>query len=133
MNKTVNSCQTFCSQIVLGGGRKNFFPRNERDLEGYHGYRTDGADLIREWIIKKESLGAVPKYVYHKDALMKLDPNVYTSVLGLFSPDHMPYHLEAGNDDPTLSEMTQKAIQILSRRKNGFFLFVEGNCFLFFI
>ncbi|XP_026739041.1 alkaline phosphatase, tissue-nonspecific isozyme-like isoform X1 [Trichoplusia ni] len=113
--------------IVLGGGRKNFFPRNERDLEGYHGYRTDGADLIREWIIKKESLGAVPKYVYHKDALMKLDPNVYTSVLGLFSPDHMPYHLEAGNDDPTLSEMTQKAIQILSRRKNGFFLFVEGG------
>lgn len=61
---------------------------------------------------------------------MNIDINSYDSVLGLFSPDHMPYHLEAEEDDPTLSEMTQKAIQMLSKSDDGFFLFVEGNTFL---
>lgn len=62
---------------------------------------------------------------------MSLDENVYDSVLGLFSHDHMPYHLEAGGDDPTLSEMTQKAIQVLKKKKKGFFLFVEGDTIFF--
>ncbi|PZC85796.1 alkaline phosphatase, tissue-nonspecific isozyme [Helicoverpa armigera] len=113
--------------VILGGGRRNFFSKNQKDIEGYNGYRSDGVDLIREWKLKKEALGVSPKYVYHKAGLLSLDENHYNSVLGLFSPDHMPYHLEAGDDDPTLSEMTQKAIQILKKKKNGFFLFVEGG------
>ena len=28
--------------------------------------------------------------------------------------------------DPTLAEMTEKAIEVLSKNKNGFFLLVEG-------
>lgn len=55
---------------------------------------------------------------------------MYNSVLGLFALDHMPYSLEAGNNDPSLSDMTQKAIEILSQNSNGYFLFVEGNAFL---
>ncbi|KAJ8731165.1 hypothetical protein PYW07_004329 [Mythimna separata] len=113
--------------VILGGGRKNFFPITQKDPEGYQGHRSDGADLIREWKIKKEALKQNYKYVYHKQGLMSLDENVYDSVLGLFAHDHMPYHLEAGDDDPTLSEMTQKAIQLLKKKKNGFFLFVEGG------
>ncbi|XP_075978121.1 membrane-bound alkaline phosphatase-like [Anticarsia gemmatalis] len=113
--------------VVLGGGRRNFFPKTQRDMEGYRGYRSDGYDLIREWLMKKEILGSSPKFVYNRQTFMNLDTERYNSVLGLFSPDHMPYHLEAGLDDPTLSEMTQKAIQILSKKKNGYFLFVEGG------
>jgi alkaline phosphatase len=30
-------------------------------------------------------------------------------------------------DQPSIVEMTEKAIQILSRNPNGFFLFVEGG------
>lgn len=40
----------------------------------------------------------------------------------------MLYHLEDGSDDqPTLAEMTEVAIKILSKENNGFYLFVEGG------
>ncbi|KAH9632934.1 hypothetical protein HF086_002756 [Spodoptera exigua] len=113
--------------VILGGGRRNFFPRGQTDNEGYYGYRSDGVDLIREWKKQKEAQGVFPRFVYNKQGLLNLDDSLYHSVLGLFSPDHMPYHLEAGDDDPTLTEMTQKAIQMLKKKKNGFFLFVEGG------
>lgn len=117
--------------MVLGGGRRYFFPATTKDVEGYTGYRSDGADLIKEWLFTKQRLGFTPKYVYTKDDLSDIDVNTCNSVLGLFSPDHMPYHLEARPEDPSLAEMTQKAIQLLSTNKNGFFLFVEGKkCFI---
>ncbi|CAH0715320.1 unnamed protein product, partial [Brenthis ino] len=112
--------------VVFGGGRKNFYPRTEKDSKGHYGIRNDGRNLIREWLLKKEILGSYPKYIYNKQELFKLDDK-YDSVLGLFSFDHMPYHLEAEEDDPTLSEMTQKAIEILSRKNQGYVLFVEGG------
>lgn len=113
--------------VVLGGGRRNFLPRYVNDDDGISGYRSDGADLIEEWLLKKISLGFSPKYVYTRNDLLSLDVKKYDSVLGLFSSDHMPYNLEAEADDPSLSDMTAKAIDILSRNKNGFFLFVEGG------
>lgn len=113
--------------VILGGGRRNFFPKTQTDPEGYRGCRSDGVDLIREWKKRKEALGVFPRFVYNKEGLLNLDDSLYHSVLGLFSPDHMPYHLEAGDDDPTLTEMTQKAILMLKKKKNGFFLFVEGG------
>lgn len=40
----------------------------------------------------------------------------------------MLYYLEDGSDaQPTLEEMTRAAIQVLSKEKNGFYLFVEGG------
>ena len=110
---------------MFGGGRKNFYPHTERDIRGRYGIRNDGRNLIREWLLKKESLGSYPKYIYNKNELFNLNKK-HDSVLGLFSFDHMPYHLEAEDDDPTLSEMTQKAIEVLSRKNRGFVLFVEG-------
>lgn len=38
----------------------------------------------------------------------------------------MEYHLKAQNQ-PTLEEMVEVAIKMLSRNSNGYFLFVEGN------
>lgn len=49
-------------------------------------------------------------------------------VTGLFQDSHMLYHLEDGSDEqPTLAEMTEAAIKILSKESNGFYLFVEGG------
>lgn len=45
--------------------------------------------------------------------------------MGLFHDDHMEYHLKA-KDQPTLEEMVEIAIKMLSRSPNGYFLFVEG-------
>jgi alkaline phosphatase len=99
--------------------------KREKDIEGYQGHRSDGKDLIREWLLKKEAHGVPAKYIYNRKELFNLAP-VYANVLGLFAPDHMPYHLDAKDDDPSLAEMTEKAVEILSQNKHGFFLFVEG-------
>jgi len=49
-------------------------------------------------------------------------------VSGLFESKHMKYHLKANASiQPTLAEMTRKAIEILKKEENGFFLFVEGG------
>ncbi|XP_068633221.1 membrane-bound alkaline phosphatase-like [Battus philenor] len=113
--------------VIMGGGRKNFIPRTSKDAEGYPGYRSDNLDLITEWENNKKSYGASHKYVYNRTQLQSLDAKQYDHVLGLFSSDHLPYHLEADEGVPALSDMTQKAIQMLSKNKNGFFLFVEGG------
>lgn len=59
-----------------------------------------------------------------------LDADETDAVLGLFDDSHVKYNYEVdGISDsiPTLSEMTIKAIEILSKNKNGFYLFVEGG------
>ncbi|XP_053609339.1 membrane-bound alkaline phosphatase-like isoform X2 [Plodia interpunctella] len=113
--------------VVFGGGRKNFTPKSEKDAEGFFGRRSDGRNLITDWLNKKASLGVPAKFIYDRDGLMHLDASERGDILGLFAPDHMPYHLDAHDDDPTLSDMTHAAIKILSKNQNGFFLFVEGG------
>ena len=54
----------------------------------------------------------------------------FLCVVGLFENGNMRYDAERVNDtagEPSLAEMVDKAIRILSRNKNGFFLFVEGT------
>ncbi|MFT4102816.1 MAG: alkaline phosphatase, partial [Burkholderiaceae bacterium] len=47
---------------------------------------------------------------------------------GLFTKDHMAYDLDRdGSKEPSLAEMTGKAIDALAAKKKGFFLMVEGG------
>ena len=42
----------------------------------------------------------------------------------------MKYEIERGNDtagEPSITEMTEKAIKILRKNPKGYFLFVEGK------
>jgi alkaline phosphatase len=51
-------------------------------------------------------------------------------VWGLFAEHHMSAdidRLEFGSKQPSLAEMTAKAIELLSKDKDGFFLMVEGS------
>ena len=53
-------------------------------------------------------------------------------MLGLFSQSEMAYELDRvkpalGYDQPSLAEMTDKALGVLSKNSNGFFLMVEGG------
>ena len=51
-------------------------------------------------------------------------------VWGMFAPDAMAYdfdRVELAPDQPSLAEMTIKAIELLSRNDKGFFLMVEGS------
>jgi len=67
-----------------------------------------------------------------------VDDVVITHVLvivGLFNTNDMQHVLDrkkGQEKEPTLAEMTEKAIKILQKDKKGFFLMVEGNikCFI---
>lgn len=51
-----------------------------------------------------------------------------TDYKGMFSPAHMEYFLESETaNNPTLEEMTRKAIEMLQKEANGYVLLVEGN------
>ena len=49
--------------------------------------------------------------------------------IGLFNDDHMSYEIDRNATvEPSLTQMTQKALQILKENSpNGFFLLIEGN------
>lgn len=52
----------------------------------------------------------------------------FSSCSGLFEPSHMHFAFRRQNDtagEPSLTEMTEKAIQILSNDPDGFVLVVE--------
>ncbi|UYV82023.1 hypothetical protein LAZ67_21000480 [Cordylochernes scorpioides] len=104
--------------VILGGGRVVFLPK------ALNGSRIDGKNLIEEWKADKKDEGI---YVDTKDDLEKVTDKKY--LLGLFNMDHLTYMTdrEKGTSEPTLTEMTTKAIELLKKNPNGFFLFVEGG------
>lgn len=51
-----------------------------------------------------------------------------TPVIGLFSESHMAYEVDRDPDhEPSLTEMTEKALELLEDDEDGFFLMVEGS------
>lgn len=117
--------------VILGGGRAKFLPLDQIDDEGIAGGRSDGRNLIEEWISKNSNQCFNPKqatYVWNRDELLNINASNTNYLLGLFNTDHMNYYLDRNenNTEPTLEEMTEKAIELLSRNENGYFLFVEG-------
>ncbi len=114
-------------EVVLGGGRKKFLPENMTDPEypGKNGERTDGRNLIKEFQKKFNA-----KYVWNKAQFDAIDINKTRRLLGLFEPSHMHYEHdrpdEVENKEPSLGEMTSKAIDILAKNKKGYFLMVEA-------
>jgi alkaline phosphatase len=98
-------------QVVFGGGRSQFTSRadkrnlvDELKAKGY-GYVSNGTEL---------------------DALPLQGPA--QKVLGLFTNSHMPYELDRKPGvEPSLAEMSRKAVQILAQNPKGYFLMVEGG------
>lgn len=102
--------------VVLGGGRQFFQPTTAG------GKRTDGRDLIVEMQAKGYS------YASNKTELSAIDANKDVKILGLFNSSHMTYDLlRSGTNEPSLSEMAVKAIQLMKKNPNGMFLMVEGG------
>ncbi len=61
-----------------------------------------------------------------KDAMLNYSED--NPLWALFGDRALPYDLDRDPDlTPSLSEMTEKAIDILSKKENGFFLMVEGS------
>ncbi|MCX7828967.1 MAG: alkaline phosphatase [Thermanaerothrix sp.] len=102
-------------QVVFGGGRKYLLPKSKG------GVREDGEDLLEE--LQRRGY----KVVSTKDEMRSLSSG---PVFGLFADDDMAYDFDrpaVAPSQPSLAEMTSKAMELLSKDPEGFFLFVEGS------
>lgn len=96
-------------EVILGGGYEYFIPSSEEGSS-----RKDNRDLTMEF--RENGY----EYVQTADEMLRSDSE---RLLGLFSESGMPSEQRA----PTLAEMSQKAIDVLSRNEKGFFLMIEGS------
>ncbi|CAH1725913.1 unnamed protein product [Aphis gossypii] len=111
--------------VVMGGGRAKFLPKTDENPQGQ---RQDGRDLINEWLKINRSSQASSAYVTDRSQLKSLNTSKTDYLLGLFAPSHMSYNLLANRSvEPTLVEMTEAAIEVLSKGDAGYYLFVEGG------
>lgn len=115
-------------EVVLGGGRERFFPQTVADSEYnfLNGERRDGRNLVDQWI-KQRPRSA---YVWNKSQFDAVNPGNTDRLLGLFERTHMKYEHDRPKDpggEPSLSQMTSKAIDLLAKNRKGYFLMVEGG------
>ena len=117
-------------EVAFGGGRRHFLPddaaANSADASSeVEGDRSDARNLVDEW----QAQYPQGSYVFDQSGFDALDGSA-GQVLGLFNESHMQYEADRANDiagEPSLSEMTSKAIDILSQNETGFFLTVESG------
>lgn len=98
--------------VILGGGKQYFTHESK-------GGKQKERDLLEE--AEKDGY----QLVNNRDQLMNTQTG---KLLGLFSDDAMAPELNRKEtQEPSLAEMTDKAIQTLSKNRKGFFLMVEGS------
>lgn len=136
-------------EVMLGGGRRHFIPADQTDPQHpkQTGQRRDGRDLIAQWLAQ----GSQPPieshefrsrhnlivdwppnnqraYAWNLAQLRTLRGSDVRQVLGLFAASHMQFEADRNRDqEPSLAEMTEFAIERLQRDEKGFFLVVEGG------
>jgi alkaline phosphatase len=118
-------------EVVMGGGRRHFLPNiksaNSADATSeIEGDRTDGRNLVKEW----GSLNPSGVYIEDKRGFDALDTKATKQLFALFNESHMRYAADRKNDisgEPTLTEMTAVAIDILDNNPDGFLLVVEAG------
>lgn len=96
-------------EVVLGAGSTYLSKESRKDKE----------DLISE--IKNEG------YDYF-DTLEGMKASKGDKIWGLFEDQSFPYEIDRDKTNkPSLAEMTDKALEVLSKNDKGFFLMVEGS------
>lgn len=124
----VEFAEKYGMEVAMGGGRQYFIPQNISDPEdpALKGSRADGRNLIAEWQAAREH----STFIWNEAQFDKLNVDTAGHVLGLFNYSHMQYEsdrkMDAGGE-PSLSQMTAKAIELLDKNEEGFFLMVEAG------
>jgi alkaline phosphatase len=102
--------------LVFGGGSQFFRPAAQG------GKRADGRDLLAELAARGYRVATSPAQL---QALSSGSPQ---PAIALFAPNDLSFEAERDPAaQPSLTEMTTRAIDLLSQRPNGFFLVVEGG------
>ena len=111
--------------VLMGGGRNHFTPYNASSNKAG---RADGRNLLTELAAKGYTVAA------NKTEMAAAPAN--KKFIGLYSSkSHLEYELDRGATpplgegatQPSLAEMTVKAMDLLSQNSNGYFLMVEGG------
>lgn len=116
-------------EVVMGGGSRHFLPEKSANVESQgstSGQRPDGRNLIAEW--RRQYPNGV--YMESRADFDSLDFNKAERVFGLFNKTHLRFDANRKSKtikEPSLSEMTEKALQVLSKNSKGFFLLVEAG------
>ncbi|MBZ0265299.1 alkaline phosphatase [bacterium] len=108
-NEIAEQIATAGIEVILGGGTQFFTPSN---MDGSK--RKDSRNLIEEM----QETGYT--FVGDRDALINSSSN---KLLGLFSSGGM----KTQPPEPSIAEMTEKSLQVLSKSEQGFFLMIEGS------
>ena len=114
------------AEVILGGGSAYFYPQSSKGSK-----RKDENNLVDAF--KADGY----QVALNKQELISAAENTNTKKLfGVFHPDNMDGSLDRlflkkntvpqYPNQPDLTEMTQSAIDVLSRNPNGFFLMVEA-------
>ncbi|MES2076187.1 MAG: alkaline phosphatase [Pseudomonadota bacterium] len=111
--------------VLMGGGRNHFTPF---DAASNKAGRADGRNLLTEMAAKGYVVAANKTEMNAAAAGKKF--------IGLYSSkSHLEYELDRtatpplgeGAGQPSLAEMTVKAMDLLAQNKDGYFLMVEGG------
>ena len=114
------------AEVILGGGSAYFYPQSSKGSK-----RKDENNLVETFKADGYQVALT------KQELIAASENKNTKKLfGVFHPDNMDGSLDRlflkkntvsqYPNQPDLTEMTQSAIDVLSRNPNGFFLMVEA-------
>ncbi|MDH8676767.1 alkaline phosphatase [Fusibacter bizertensis] len=119
MYTTIGEQQVYQNMdVVLGGGRDYLLPDTKNSTEPLNKMRIDHENM--------------------QDAIKSMGYNFVTTraemlntqsgkLWGAFSPKAMNKDMIKSDEEPSLAEMTDKAIELLSQNDEGFFLMVEGS------
>ena len=118
-------------EVAMGGGRRHFLPKDEAAnsadaASSVEGDRTDGRNLVTEWQTKYPE----GQYVMDQAGFDAIDASNTSKVFGLFNESHMQYEADRENDiagEPSLTQITTKAIDVLDNNDKGFMLVVESG------
>ncbi len=111
--------------VMMGGGRNHFTPYN---VTSNKAGRVDARNLLTELAAKGYTVAASKSDMAAAPLTKKF--------IGLYSSkSHLEYELDRtatpplgeGANQPSLAEMTTKAMDILSQNASGYFLMVEGG------
>jgi alkaline phosphatase len=103
--------------IAMGGGASVFLP------ESKNGQRTDGRDLLLELrgngfdiVSSRAELDGIPAYNLPK-------------LLGMFSKNDLAFanQIEQWSDQPSLADMTRRAIELLQYNARGYLLVIDAG------
>lgn len=127
--------------VLLSGGLRYFIPEKKSETEFFSTHEIPGCEKIPENFQqpgkRQDKRNLIEEAIQHgyefactKDQLENLKTTSKSQkLLGLFSPSAMPMITERATIDnfPSLSQMTQVALERLSSNPKGFFLMIESG------